>query len=491
LHSIAGKLVLLVIVFAAVPVVLYSRFQTADEEKRGLLVQAIREQGRLVSEALVPLLRDFSGQNVAALNDALVRIGAGNLRIKLLLRPTETSDIENYYFVAAHPRVPSEYLDLERIDLIATGVLKDVSASCAIGVPSIAQYRNPAGKDEALTSISPVLTDRGCWVVILSQTEDALLGSVGRESYWETPEIRLAAAIYASMALIVLALFFGAWENLRRFAALARRVRVGTPTKSQSFLSLNRVPELRGIAAEFDRMVEVLRGTADAIRLAAHENAHAIKTPIAIISQSIEPIKRALPPSDESARKACIRIERSVDRLDALVGAARRIEETIAESISSPLQRVDLSALLSGMLDTYKATVAPKGLRIDQNIERGLFVLSGDETLETVMENLLANALSFSPQNGRIIVSASRAAGDAVLLVEDEGPGVDPAEIKRIFQRYSSNRPERGQPVRGEAHYGIGLWIVRRNVESLGGRVHAENRVQGGLRIQISLPRAA
>lgn len=482
---------LLVVVFAAVPLVLYSRFQSADEEERGLLMRAIQEQGRLVSEALAPLLKEFSGQNMAALNDALARIAGGTLRIKLLLRPTGTTETDNYFYMAAHPRVPSEYLDRDRIDLIATGVLREVSASCAIGVPTIAQYRNPAGKDEVLTSISPVLTDRGCWVVILSQTEDVFLGSVGRQSYWDTPEVRLAAAIYSSMALIVFAVFLSAWGNLRRFAALARHLRIAKLPKGPSFLSLNRVPELRGIAAEFDRMVEVLHGTADAIRLAAHENAHAIKTPIAIIAQSIEPIKRALPTGDESAKKACARIEKSVDRLDALVAAARRMEETIAESISAPRERLDLSALLSRMLDTYKATTAARGVRIEQRIDHGLVVLAGEETVETVMENLLANALSFSASGGSIFVTAARLGSDVEILVEDEGPGVEPADVERIFERYYSHRPAAGRTDRIGSHYGIGLWIVRRNVEALGGSVRAENRARHGLRVRITLPRVA
>lgn len=453
-------------------------------------MRAIHEQGRLVSEALVPLLKDFSGQNVGALNEALTRIAGGTLRIKLLLRPAGTTETDNFFYMAAHPRVPSEYLDRDRIDLIATGVLKEVSASCAIGVPTIAQYRNPAGKDEVLTSISPVLTDRGCWVVILSQTEDVFLGSVGRTSYWDTPEVRLAAAIYSSMALIVLAVFVSAWGNLRRFAALARRLRVTKPAKNPSFRSLNRVPELRGIAAEFDRMVEVLHGTADAIRLAAHENAHAIKTPIAIIAQSIEPIKRALPANDESAKKACARIEKSVDRLDALVAAARRMEETIAESISPPRERLDLSAVLSRMLETYKATTTVRGVRIEQRIEPGLSVLAGEETIEIVMENLLANALSFSATGATISVTATRQGQDVEILVEDEGPGVEPSDLERIFERYYSHRPAGSRGERIGSHYGIGLWIVRRNIEALGGNVRAENRARGGLRVRISLPRA-
>jgi two-component system sensor histidine kinase ChvG len=83
--------------------------------------------------------------------------------------------------------------------------------------------------------------------------------------------------------------------------------------------------------------------------------------------------------------------------------------------------------------------------------------------------------------------------------VDDEGPGVDPANLDRIFERYFSHRePGRGMPEdeaaahqAGAAHFGIGLWIVRRNIEAFGGRVRAENRPTGGLRMTVALPLAA
>ena len=80
------------------------------------------------------------------------------------------------------------------------------------------RYVNPAGREEVLTSLTPVNTDRGCWVVITSHSTAAYLGSSLGRSYWETPEVQTAAAIYVLMAVLVVSLFADAWTGLRRFA---------------------------------------------------------------------------------------------------------------------------------------------------------------------------------------------------------------------------------------------------------------------------------
>jgi two-component system sensor histidine kinase ChvG len=78
------------------------------------------------------------------------------------------------------------------------------------------------------------------------------------------------------------------------------------------------------------------------------------------------------------------------------------------------------------------------------------------------------------------------------LQIDDEGPGVDPAKIDYMFERYFSSRPRNAEDLDAQpsAHAGLGLWIVQRNVEALGGRVGAANRIGGGLSVTIALPRS-
>ena len=119
-------------------------------------------------------------------------------------------------------------------------------------------------------------------------------------------------------------------------------------------------------------------------------------------------------------------------------------------------------------------------------------IFGGADLLETVLENIIDNAISVSPEDGEIKIDLKVYGRQAVLTVKDQGPGVQAQDLERIFQRYVSIRPREpdsdGDRAFDEAHSGIGLWITRRNLEAIGGGVHAENAPGGGLMMVIRLP---
>src|SRR5205814_5542328 len=121
--------------------------------------------------------------------------------------------------------------------------------------------------------------------------------------YWTTPTIRLAAATYLAMVVIALSTFLGIGRGLRRFARMARQIRE-RGRNTGSAMARNDLPELAEVAAEFDRMVEALHGSAAAIRRAAEDNAHAFKTPTAVIRQSLEPLRRIISAHKQRLRRA-------------------------------------------------------------------------------------------------------------------------------------------------------------------------------------------
>jgi two-component system, OmpR family, sensor histidine kinase ChvG len=117
-------------------------------------------------------------------------------------------------------------------------------------------------------------------------------------------------------------------------------------------------------------------------------------------------------------------------------------------------------------------------------------VVGSADLIETAIENILDNAVSFTPPNGTIRVRTRRDGKMARVVIEDEGPGVAPDRLRRIFERYYSVRPASAAngAKNGAVNFGIGLWIVRRNIEAMGGHVYAENRREGGLRMVVELP---
>jgi len=491
--TFAAKIAVLLLIFLAVPLILYDQFHIANTEKNELLLANVRQQGRLVAEALRPLFGTFSPKTGAAIAERLAGVGEGSeVSIKVLLRPRGETGVDSFFFVAAWPTVSAKYLVAERNALIRTGVFDKVRETCKGNVPLAIRHANPEGAEELLASLAPVNVKSGCWVIITSYRTDTFLKSSLGRPYWRMPEVQFAAVIYVLMAVAVMWLFADAWRNLRRFEHLARRIGDASMQRA-SFRRLNRLPELDGVAAEIDRMVTALRDSARIIREAAEENAHAFKAPVAVISQATEPIKRSLSKDDERGRRAVALIEESVERLDALVSAARRIDEATAEVIERGLERVDLSGLLERLLDGYEISWQQAGLPLVRQISPGITVLAAPDILETVFENVLENAASFSPAGGSVRVALQRTAGGLEAQIEDEGPGVPESSLKRIFDRYVSERPTSAgnrAPDYGLPHFGIGLWIVRRNIEAMGGHVHAENRDQGGLRVVIRMPAA-
>ncbi|HSE76659.1 MAG TPA: HAMP domain-containing sensor histidine kinase [Alphaproteobacteria bacterium] len=519
-RSLVARLVLLAGAFVVVPMIIYDQFQAADGQKQQLMMQSVRDRGLLISRALEPILQRADSIPYFRLGEELARFASGPISLKLLFRPAQTRETVGFFYIASAPPVSTDLLDFERQRLIDDGTLLRLAQSCAGDVPLGLRLELPGGRSELLTSITPVLTPGGCWALVVSNRLDELGDHTLGRPYWRSPEVQIAAVIYVVFAVLTLGIFFGLWRSLIRFGRTAREIH--SDRGEGSFVDRNRIPELTEVAREFDRLVATLRGSAENIRRAAEDTAHAFKTPIGVIRQSVEPIRRRLEGGDLRGKQAVTAVESALDKLDGLVAATRRLDETTADLLDPPRHHVDLSALARMLVNSYVAAQAPGAAKVVAEIAPGIAIAGGADMIETIIENLVDNAISFSPPGGEVRVGLSRRGATAVLTIEDRGPGVPADRLERIFERYYSQRPGQarmtaaldaagdaagdgatGTPGKatigaaadgdapnagGLSHFGIGLWLVRRNVEALGGRVRAENRSGGGLRVTVELP---
>ena len=485
-RSLRSRVALLAAIFVAVPILLYMQFQAVDRQRTELLRDTMVRQGQIIAEGLRPLVGPLDTARATTLAAALDRMSAGRVRIRLLFRPRANAGADaGFFLVAASPPVSGAQIDQERRQLVSSGVLNDLVPSCERTQPLSYHYTNPAGIEELLTSATPLMTDSGCWIVVTSAATTELVGTLLSQPYWKSPEIRFALLIYLAMAGLVFAIFTGIWNDLRGFAKLSRHIR--TYRGEGAFVHRNHVPELAPVAEEFDLLVRELRSSAEAVRRAAEDNVHAFKGPLGVIAQSVEPLRAVVAGRDDKSRRALERIEKATERLDALVTAVRRMDVAAAESIGGKRDPIQLMNFVQEFVGNYRTQLGKTAPRINMVCTGRSVVRADPQHLETVLENILDNAVSFTPAGKEIRITCSAEGHEAAIAIADQGPGVPEEHLARIFERYFSLRAAASE---GAANFGVGLWIARRNIESIGGAIAADNERDGGLRITIRLPLA-
>ncbi|MGH2930466.1 MAG: S41 family peptidase, partial [Solirubrobacteraceae bacterium] len=263
------------------------------------------------------------------------------------------------------------------------------------------------------------------------------------------PEVRFAGVIYLAMAVFVVWLFIDGWRSLRGFEGLAKSIR-GRRDEAETFTALNRVPELDGVAGAFDRMVGALRDSAEMMRYIAEDNAHAFKTPIAVIAQSIEPLKRAVLSDDRRSARAVQMIEQSVERLDTLVSAAD-VEDWLAGNDGSRVELRVVGALGRRTLRLTRAQVPEENVFSFRD-GPGLLVRITDFNTHTAARLVLAIEQGFATSDrpagivldlrgnrGGLLYQAARSADEflpAGLVATTEGR--DPA-ADHVFRSHRPN----------------------------------------------------
>jgi len=494
LSSLTLKLAGLVGIFIALPIVLYGQFEAADRHAHDLVVRSMKDRTWLVTQILKPLLDRADGPRYPSLNAELAKYAGPGTTLRLLLQPYGAAG-GGFYYVASAPAAAPQEIGAELKGLADRDILATLTETCTWDRPVDLRYRQDDGSEELLTSLVPIKSRWGCFLLVsVHNTAEFLDTSIGRP-YWSTPEIRFAAISYLAFAVLAILIAWSVSRSLHHFRRVTREMRKGRHT-GPLFADQHVVPELTSVAQDFDRLVDDLRAAAQGIRQRAEDHAHSIKAPLGTIALSIDAIKRAIPAESSRAQRAIVLVELSLERMRALVNSAQRLEHSTADLIDAPRVAVDMTSVLRDVLLQLRQRIQERGIGVAQDVDEGVRVLAGQGVLDIVLENILDNALSFSPPGGTIFLTLRREEKVARLCIADEGPGIPDLDIDRVFDRYVSLRPQ-PMPARLTAedapayeHAGLGLWIVKRNVEALAGQVRATNRSVGGLEITITLPLA-
>ena len=272
---------------------------------------------------------------------------------------------------------------------------------------------------------------------------------------------------------------------LRLLARAAVRVRQGREREVEVPRLPQRSDEIGLLARTVSDMTTALRQRIDAVDSFAADVAHEIKNPLASLRSAVDTLQRV---EDPALRQELIGIAahdvRRIDRLVTEIAAASRVD---AEISRATLERVDLADLFANLIRSREDRAMNGGRRIEISTSRGAHIVMGVPTqLERVAENLIDNAVSFSPPEGVVSVAIRESNRQVITEVCDEGPGIAAERREDVFRRFHSDRPE------GESfgnHSGLGLAIGRAIAEAHDGSLVADARPDGGpgacLRLQL------
>ncbi len=213
---------------------------------------------------------------------------------------------------------------------------------------------------------------------------------------------------------------------------------------------------------------------------------HELKTPIAIIKGYASTLARVDAHLDEQAsRSRLIAIEEEADRLDKLVGNLLYASRIQAHGLQMDIAALDLESLIQSVVRRLRAK-APAA-RITISIPPSLPTVMADrERIEEVLQNLLDNAIKYSPRSPQITVTCYATGEEVIVSVSDTGMGISLREQEHIFDRFLRVGDPLAQSVPGA---GLGLYICRAIVEAHGGRIWVESTLRQGSTFFFSLPR--
>ena len=313
---------------------------------------------------------------------------------------------------------------------------------------------------------------------------------IARQRAALVPFILLSMVVTAASSLVLNTLIA---RPVRRLARAADTVRLSRARSISLPDIASRDDELGDLTRALEAMTDAQSERMDAIERFAADVAHEIKNPLTSMRSAVETLDlvRDGPPRD----KLLGIIKQDVQRLDRLVTDISNASRLDAELSREDARPIDLGRLLTDIVQTYQDSLRAGEARptiMISDTQEAVTVSGAEGSLGQVFRNLIDNAKSFSPPGGAVRVHLDAVRGEAVVTVEDDGPGIPPDNLETIFQRFYTSRPK-GSAFGGNS--GLGLSIARQIIESQGGTLGATNRQDQagavcGARFTVTIPLA-
>ncbi|MFZ5692073.1 MAG: stimulus-sensing domain-containing protein [Pseudomonadota bacterium] len=328
-------------------------------------------------------------------------------------------------------------------------------------------------RGEVIVSVAtPLQRFRAVRGVLLLSTQGAdIEDSVSAERLAILKVFAVAAVVMTFLSIFLARTIAG---PVRRLADAAERVRRRVRTRVEIPDFTYRKDEIGELSGALREMTNVLYSRIEAIEAFAADVAHELKNPLTSLRSAVETIPLAR--TQESKERLFAVIQHDVSRLDRLISDisdASRLDAELQRQESAP---VNLHTLLTTVVTVANEVRQDDGVQVALSFEGGgpqSFVAPGhDSRIGQVIDNLIANARSFSAPGGTVRVTTRRIRDKVEIIVDDDGPGIRPDAMQKIFERFYTDRPHQGFG----NNSGLGLSISKQIIEAHGGKIWAENR---------------
>ncbi len=302
----------------------------------------------------------------------------------------------------------------------------------------------------------------------------------------EMPGVSTATLVIALVVSAVVCFFLA-----RYLVAPVDQLRHATRRIAAGDLKVRVSPKLRGrrdelglLASDLDTMSERVRNLLEMKQQLLRDVSHELRSPLARLQLALSLARRQ---TDEALERHLARIACEADRLEQLIARTLRLA-----SLERPMQglenrRIDLDELLRNIAADVAIEADAHHCSVALHCEPQLTVNGDPEFLRSALENVIRNAVRYSPASKEVRISAGRVGADVEVIVRDSGPGVPDKDLQLIFEPFYRVDAARNRAVGGD---GLGLAIAARAVSIHGGTIEARNVSGGGLAVHLAVPAA-
>lgn len=246
--------------------------------------------------------------------------------------------------------------------------------------------------------------------------------------------------------------------------------------------TISRHDEIGDLAVDFNDMADKIEKMISSQRRLFGDISHELRSPLARLQVAVELLQKKIP---EAGQPLLARIENEIVRINSLIEEVLQFSRLESGNYKGERKQIKLEDILERICNDANFEGKAHNCKVKLTIKNDIIICGIEQLIERAIENILRNALKYSPKDSQIDVELLRQNNQAVISIADSGPGIPPGEIEKVFEMFYRCAEDRNRSTGGN---GLGLAIARHAIKLHNGKISLENRASGGLLAKITIP---